>query len=44
MSRHEMDIFFEGLNILIRTFCVCADSFQDLSNAFYYPILFASLK
>jgi hypothetical protein len=20
-----MDIFFEGLNILIRTFCVCAD-------------------
>jgi hypothetical protein len=24
---HEMDIFFDGLNILISTFCVCADGF-----------------
>jgi hypothetical protein len=35
---HEMDIFFEGLNILISTFCVYADGFQDLSKAFHYPI------
>jgi hypothetical protein len=35
---HEMDIFFEGLNILISTFCVCADGFQGLSKAFHYPI------
>ncbi len=31
---HKMDIFLKGLNILISTFCVCADSFQ----AFHYPI------
>jgi hypothetical protein len=31
---HEMDIFFEGLNILISTSCVCADGFQGLSKAF----------
>jgi hypothetical protein len=24
---HEMDLFFQGLNILISTFCVCADGF-----------------
>ena len=30
--------FFKGLNIVISTFCVCADGFQDLSKAFYYPI------
>ncbi len=40
--------FFEGLNILISTFCVCADGFQDLSKVIHYPIqlyfLFASLK
>ncbi len=40
--------FFEGLNILISTFCVCADGFQGLSNAFHYPVqlltFFASLK
>jgi hypothetical protein len=30
--------FFEGLNILISTFCVCAEGFQDLSNAFHYPL------
>jgi hypothetical protein len=38
-----MDIFWEGLNILISTFCVCA----DLSTAFHYLIftfLFSSLK
>jgi hypothetical protein len=34
----EMDIFFEGLSILISTFCVCADGFQGLSIAFHYPI------
>ncbi len=26
--------FFNGLNILIGTFCVCADGFQGLSKAF----------
>ncbi len=30
---HEMEICFEGLNILFSTFCVCADGFQDLSKA-----------
>ncbi len=30
--------FFEGLNILISTFCVCADRFQGLSKAFHCPI------
>jgi hypothetical protein len=30
--------FFEGINILISTFCVCADGFQGLSKAFRYPI------
>jgi hypothetical protein len=33
---HEMNSFFEGLNILISTFCVCADGFQGLSKAFHY--------
>jgi hypothetical protein len=28
--------FFEGLNISISTFCVCADGFQVLSIAFHY--------
>ncbi len=32
VSRDEY--FFEGLNILINTFCVCADGFQGLSMAF----------
>jgi hypothetical protein len=32
-----MDIFLEGLNILIGTFCVCADGFQDLSKALHCP-------
>jgi hypothetical protein len=42
--------FFEGLNILISTFCACADGFQGLPKAFHYPIytiinfLFASLE
>jgi hypothetical protein len=41
--------FFEGLNILISTFCVCADSFQGILKASHYPIqlltfLFASFK
>ncbi len=30
--------FFEGLNISISPFCVCADSFQGLSKAFHCPI------
>ncbi len=30
--------FFEGLNFLISTSCVCADGFQDLSKAFHNPI------
>jgi hypothetical protein len=29
--------FFESLNILISTFCVCADSFQDLPKSSHYP-------
>jgi hypothetical protein len=29
---------FEGLNIVISTFCVCADGFQGLSKAFHCPI------
>jgi hypothetical protein len=29
---------FRSTNILICTFCECADGFQDLSKAFYYPI------
>ncbi len=33
-----MDIFVEGLNILIFDFCVFADGFQGLSKAFHYPI------
>jgi hypothetical protein len=32
---HEMDIFFEGLYILINTFCVCADDFPGLSKALH---------
>jgi hypothetical protein len=31
---HEEDNFFERLNILISTFCVCADGFQGLSKVF----------
>jgi hypothetical protein len=30
--------FFEDLSILIGTFCACADGFQGLSKAFYYPL------
>jgi hypothetical protein len=30
--------FFQGLNILIVTFCVCADGFQGISKAFHYPV------
>jgi hypothetical protein len=37
---HEIDIFFEGLNIVIRTFCECADGFQALSKVFHYSIVF----
>jgi hypothetical protein len=36
---HEIDIFVEGLNILISTFCVLDDGFQDLSIAFHYPVV-----
>jgi hypothetical protein len=32
--------FFEGPNILISTFCECADGFQGLPKAFHYPIEF----
>jgi hypothetical protein len=35
---HELGYFFEGLSILISTFCVCVDGFQGLSKAFHYPI------
>jgi hypothetical protein len=35
---NEMNIFFVGLNVLISTFCVCADGFQSLSIAFHFPI------
>jgi hypothetical protein len=46
---HEMDIFFEGLNILISTFCVFAGRFPGLSKSFSLPhtiinFLFAPLK
>jgi hypothetical protein len=34
-----MDICFEGLNISISTFCVCADGFQGLSKVFHYTIV-----
>ncbi len=30
--------FFEDLNILISTFCVCADGFKGLFKSFHYPI------
>jgi hypothetical protein len=30
--------FFEGLNILIHTFCACAVGFQGHSKLFHYPI------
>jgi hypothetical protein len=30
--------FFEGLNILFSTFCLCADGFQGLSKAFHYLV------
>jgi hypothetical protein len=29
---------FEGLNILMSTFCVCADGIQGLLKAFHYPV------
>ncbi len=35
---HEMDIFFNDLNILISTFCVFVDGFQGLATAFSYPL------
>jgi hypothetical protein len=34
-----MDIFLGSLNILISTFCLCADGFQGLSKAFALPYL-----
>jgi hypothetical protein len=30
--------FFDGLNILISTFCVCPGGFQGLSKASHYPL------
>jgi|LakMenE01Jun11ns_1017448.scaffolds.fasta_scaffold9526899_1 hypothetical protein len=46
---HAMDNFFEGVNILIITFCVCANGFQGLSKDISQPttiinFLFSSLK
>jgi hypothetical protein len=46
------DVYFFGKsNILISTYCACADGFQGLSKALHYPIhytiisfLFVSLK
>ncbi len=35
---HEMDIFVEGPNILISTFCVCAGGFLGLSKAFAFQV------
>ncbi len=35
MQSHEMDFLKASLNILISAFCVCADSFEGLSKAFY---------
>ncbi len=35
---HQIDNCFEGLILLISTFCICADYFQDLSKAFHNPI------
>jgi hypothetical protein len=35
---HEMEIFFEALNIFISTFRISADGFQCLSIDFHYPI------
>jgi hypothetical protein len=35
--------FFEGLNVLLRTFWVCADGFQGLSKAFHYPLQFLTV-
>jgi hypothetical protein len=40
---HEKDIIFEGLNILISTFSVCADGFQGLSKAFHYHVQLLTL-
>jgi hypothetical protein len=37
-ERSRDEYFFEGLNILISTFCVCADGFQGLSKTFHCPI------
>jgi hypothetical protein len=31
-------LYFKGLNILISTFCVCADGLLGISKAFHYPI------
>jgi len=46
-----MDIFVKGFNILISTFCVCADGFKAFQKLFTIPytctiinFLFASLK
>jgi hypothetical protein len=36
--------FFECLNILISTFCVCADSFQGLSTFFSFLKLLTSFE
>ncbi len=31
-----MDVLLESIDILINTFCVCIDGFQDLSKTFHY--------
>ncbi len=35
---HEVNIFLEGRDILINTFCVFTHSFQGLLKAFHYSI------
>jgi hypothetical protein len=37
---HVMDIFVVDINILIGSFCVCADGFQSLIKAFHYPTVY----
>jgi hypothetical protein len=36
--------FFEGLNILISTVCVCADGFQVLLKAFHHLVCFFEMN
>jgi hypothetical protein len=40
---HEMG-FFEGLKILISTFCVCVDGYQGLSKSFQFSLPYTNIK